>query len=274
MKTLPIRKAGLRGLSQMICFSVVLALSGAVASHAESKAAAPSSSKYVPEGYQLAFYDEFDGNALDTVKWQFRTDKKMGSEQKESNVSVSDGKLILRLTHDPENNDPKRPYSGSGVISRATFVYGYYEARFKIPKARGWHTSFWLQGYDQEGTGTSSAVQEIDICENDSLNPHTYSTNLHKWSPPKKTFGAVYPKEKLPDLSEDFHIWGCEFTPTAIHCYFDGKLVKTYDPAPLGEPNQHNIWLTSICTLTPSKMKPEEHPATAEFDYVRFYKKQ
>lgn len=34
-------------------------------------------------------------------------------------------------------------YTAGGIISKRTFVYGYYEARFKTPPAEGWHTAFW-----------------------------------------------------------------------------------------------------------------------------------
>ncbi len=43
--------------------------------------------------YTLAWADEFNGPALDTEKWGFRTDSKMWSTQKPENVEVSGGTL-------------------------------------------------------------------------------------------------------------------------------------------------------------------------------------
>jgi beta-glucanase (GH16 family) len=38
----------------------------------------------------------------------------------------------------------KLHYTAGGVISKKTFKYGYYEARFRVPPGAGWHTSFWM----------------------------------------------------------------------------------------------------------------------------------
>ena len=48
-------------------------------------------------GYKLIWSDEFNGNTLDTNKWNFRTDSRMRSTQLPKNVSERDGKLILTV---------------------------------------------------------------------------------------------------------------------------------------------------------------------------------
>ena len=93
-----------------------------------------------PPGYQLVFSDEFDGGSLNTNRWGFRLESKMLSTQQRENVSVKDGNLVIALRKESVRG---KNYTGGGVISRPTFVYGYYEARFKTPPAEGWHTSFW-----------------------------------------------------------------------------------------------------------------------------------
>ncbi len=108
-------------------------------------------------GYQLAFSDEFNGTALDTGKWDYRTDSKMLSTQVPGNVGVSDGLLHLHLRKESAGG---KAHTGGGVISRQLFRYGYYEARFRVPAGAGWHTSFWLQKHDGSGgTGTRLAAQ-------------------------------------------------------------------------------------------------------------------
>jgi hypothetical protein len=57
-----------------------------------------------------------------------------------------------------------------------------------------------------------AAVQEIDVCEQDSVNRTSYSVNRHRWKPgPHVSHG--YKRITTPDLTADFHVWGCEFTP-------------------------------------------------------------
>lgn len=223
------------------------------------------------QGYRLVWSDEFDGASLDTSKWEFRTDSRMWSRQKAENVSVHDGMLILSVK---EENSGDMQYTGAGVISRRAFLHGYYEARLKVPRGAGWHTSFWMMRHDgRGGTGPATTCQELDVCENDSVNPRKYGVNVHRWNP-KPHLAIGYKTITSPDLSADFHTFGCEFTPGKVTYFFDGKAVQSI-PATEFPHGEQNIWLTSIASwLGGTKMVDESLlPATAEFDYVRFYEK-
>lgn len=79
--------------------------------------------------------DEFNGDSLDTSKWVYRTDSKHWSTQLPQNVSLRDGRLILAVKKEEAGS---KHYTGSGVISKEAFRYGYYEARFKVPPGAGW----------------------------------------------------------------------------------------------------------------------------------------
>ncbi len=230
-----------------------------------------SSSAPLP-GYKLVWADEFNGSKIDTNKWSFRTDSKMWSAQKPENVSAQDGRLVFAVKK--EDADDKH-YTGTGVISKRAFQYGYYESRFKIPPGAGWHTSFWLQKHDGSGgTNPQDSAQELDICESDSVSPTHYSVNVHKWNP-KPHVSMGFKKVPTPDLSAGFHVFGCEFTPDTVKYFFDGELVQTVDATKFPHSDQ-NIWLTVIATHLGNTTAVDDTklPATAEFDYVRFYAKQ
>jgi hypothetical protein len=218
---------------------------------------------------ELAFEDNFDSTALDSSKWSYRTDSKHWSTQLPANVTVHDGCLYLNVKKETVGT---MNYTGAGVISKAGFKYGYYESRFKIPTGTGWHSSFWMMGYDGKGgSGTANAYQEIDVCENDSKNQLGYSTNLHNWLGTHTYTGAK--NVSTPNLSAEFHTWGCEFTPTVCNYYFEGKLVRTVD-ASLQKHNDSNIWLTTIASYLGGTTAVDDTklPSAAIFDYVRFYK--
>jgi beta-glucanase (GH16 family) len=221
--------------------------------------------------YKLAWSDEFAGAKLDPDKWVCRTDSKMLSTQKPENIAVGDGKLILHLKKEEAG---KKHYTGAGVISKPTFKYGYYEARLKTPPGGGWHTSFWLMKHDGSGgTGVYVAFQELDVIEQDSHIPNCYDVAVHRWKAPYKAFGGNKVRgDKSLNLSENYHTYGCEFTPTTVKYFFDGNLVQTVDVSKI-EHNEQNIWLTSIATQTGDKKGVDESklPATAEFEYVRFF---
>jgi len=224
-----------------------------------------------PPGYRLVWADEFDGPVLDTNKWVFRTDSKLWSKQKPENVSVQKGRLMLAVKKEEAGG---MHYTGGGVISRQTFKYGYYEARFKVPPGAGWHTSFWMMLHNGNGgTGPTVSAQELDVCENDSVHQNSYGVNVHKWNP--KPHVALKGKSvNTPNLSDDFHVYGCEFTPTTVKYYFDGKLVQTVDVSQF-EHSDQNIWLTTIAaSLGGTKAVDDSKlPAAAVYDYVRFYAK-
>ena len=123
----------------------------------------------------------------------YRTGERLLSYQKPENVSIANGLLRIALKKEDVG---KCQYTAGGVISRQTFKYGYYEARFRCPKTAGWHTAFWTMQYFHNGDKTngvdfaqqvehgSGAVkaQEIDICEQDSVNNRSYSAGVIDWS--------------------------------------------------------------------------------------------
>jgi len=191
-------------------------------------------------GYRLAWHEEFDGDRLDTGKWAYRLDTRFWSVQRAENVSVADGCLRLALKKEKQG---EFAYTAGGVISREAFQYGYYEARFRCPPGAGWHTSFWMMRHNRQRTADEAvAVQEIDVCEQDSVTRTSYSVNLHRWKPvPHVSYG--HQRIATPDLAAEFHVWGCEFTPQRIDYYFDGRLVQSLDATVIPHGPQ-NVWLT------------------------------
>ena len=216
---------------------------------------------------KLVFNDDFNGSALDTSLWHYRTDSKLLSTQLPENVTVAGGQLHLNIR---KQNARGMQYTGAGVISKKEFRYGYYESRFRTPPAIGWHTSFWVMKYSGSGgTDTPTAFQEIDICENDSKYKTKYGTNLHNWNGVHiETGGKTI---ATPDLSADFHVFGCDFSPTEVSYYFDGKLVNVID-ATKRKHSDASIWLTTIASAAGGfDVDQTALPSEAIYDYARFY---
>jgi beta-glucanase (GH16 family) len=235
---------------------------------------APATTSLPPAGYQMVFADDFNGSTLDADKWVYRTDSKLLSTQVPKNVSVADGNLRIGIRKQSANG---MNYTGGGIISKADFVYGYFEARFKTPAAEGWHTSFWAQKHDGSGgTTPTNAVLELDFCEQDGGDPHLYSFGAINQRPDatkKETWNAgrwVVPE--APDTAAAFHVWSCEFTPETVRFYFDGRLAKEASSAtfPHGE---MNVWLTSIAGKLKGDRQVDDAslPNAAVYDYVRVY---
>jgi beta-glucanase (GH16 family) len=220
----------------------------------------------VVQGYTLSWSDEFNGTTLDTDKWMYRTDNKGWSTQQAANVSVANGNLEIAVK---KEKTAKQNYTGGGVISKQAFEYGYYEARFKVPPGSGWHTSFWTMDYNDKDTAPLR-TQEIDICEQDSVKTTKFSAGVIAWGNKGKGWGRKY--VQTPDLAADFHVWGCEFTPTVVKFFFDGKLTHQTDATQFKQGPQ-KIWLTCISIgLGGTKyVDNSKLPSGAEFDYVRYF---
>jgi len=260
-------------------------------SHAASFLAAgdpidPASGNAVPfvpeiasQGYKLAFSDEFNGTQLDEDKWQYRVDSKGLSTQTPANVTVSDGCLHVAVKKESARG---KDYTAGGIISKTEFTYGYYEARFRVPAGKGWHTSFYTEHYNGKDTQLTPGREEIDICEQNSSSGKAWGYNytLHDWGSkllphgvevpqPKLSVGHAKPHDEHGDL-HDFHIWGMEFTPTVVNFYFDGELRGSVD-ATTFKHTPMNIWLTSIAFGAP----PDDSklPSEAVFDYIRYFTK-
>jgi hypothetical protein len=217
-------------------------------------------------GYKLAWSDEFNGSTLDTDKWNYRTDTRFWSLQRAANVRVSNGSLYLDLKKETFGTTN---YTGGGVISKKLFRYGYYEARMKVPPGSGWHTSFWMMKANRPATDTVAI--ELDAIENDSVTPLKYGVNTHRHLPtPHLTYGNK--NVTTPSLNADYHVFGCEFTPTLIRYFFEGNVVQTVNATQFPH-NDLNIWLTSIAAPLGGTTSVDDTklPAAALFDYARFF---
>jgi beta-glucanase (GH16 family) len=220
-------------------------------------------------GYALAWSDEFNGEGLDQTKWGYRTDSKMWSTQLPANVSVADGHLVLALKKEKAGG---KAYTGAGIVSRAVFRYGYYEARLQVTSDTGWHTSFWTIPY--EGFSHSSSDegrQELDIVENNSVHLRYYGINTQSWLAPHRIFS---PKYVVPtsDLSATFHVFGCEFTPQTVRYFFDGTKVHEID-ATLFRHGDQNILLTVIASSLGATKAVDDAklPSASLVDYVCYF---
>lgn len=247
-------------VASLACFLFALSI---VTGRTQTPSIRPAVNDGSLSGYKLVWHDEFDGKAVNTNEWNYRTGERFWSTQRPENVSVADGKLRVILKKEKFGNTE---YTAGGLITKREFKFGYYEARGKMPRGKGWHTSFWMM------RNSDDRDQELDVCEMDSINPNGYSTNVHGYKPTPKAQGANH--IVTPDLTMDFHIWGCEFTPTTVTYYFDGKVVDTRNVTnvPLGDVS---IWLTSIAAPLGKTDKVDDSalPAVAEFDYVRFFER-
>jgi len=221
--------------------------------------------------FELAFSDEFTSAQTDTNKWHFRTDSKHWSTQLRQNIELKDGHLKIHLK---KENSKGKEYTGGGLISKDTFGYGYYETKMMTPKSAGWHSSFWLMGYDGSGgTGPSKTYIEIDILENDSKINLGYRTNLHIWKGTHKDLGGEYVSSEK--LNQDFQTVACLYRADSLFYFYNGKEVDRKEIRNTPKSGM-SIWLTCIASFLGGTEKVDDAglPSELLFDYVRFYREK
>ena len=242
------------------------------------------------KNWQLAFSDEFNDTQIDSSKWtvengiKYRSDVTLYAnsnqvEEKTGNAFIYYQKSSL---HDSA-------YFAGRMNSQNKFAttYGYLECRIHLVKPDGHQTAFWMMP-DGEGStapngvkdGTANDGAEIDIVEGNKLT--TYSNGLH-WdgyeAPAHKSNGTNI---KAPDLfTQEYHIFGFEWTPTFLKFYYDGKLVRTMSAANLIPHVPHYIYFSGSCfgandwvngDIRKNEFIQKGNRDAAYIDYVRVYK--
>ncbi|GAA1564765.1 hypothetical protein GCM10009827_102920 [Dactylosporangium maewongense] len=250
-----------RLLAIVLLVPVAVGLGTATAAHAD-----PAGT-----GYTLVFEDQFNGTAVDTAKWNYRTDSKAYSTQRPQNVSVSGGALNIALKKETYGG---KDYTGGGVVSKQTLRYGYYETRAKLNDGAGWHSSFWLMSGDGSTTFPASQRSEIDGFEIDSISPTRIHHGVLTWKgngvSAGKSYGTTYTSDTID--SRDWHVYGIDWSETSTKFYVDGVLKYTAPYLPTDWTHDYtSIWLTSIAYG--SVPDASKLPSAVQFDYVRYWQK-
>ena len=194
--------------------------------------------------WKLVWSDEFDGDRVDTTKWDFDIGNGFydykhnnwvpgwGNEElqyytrESDNVSVRDSLLTIRAV--------KESLHGCGYTSARlktrkrdgtplfTKLYGKFEFRAKVPWGKGMWPALWLLPQDDKYGGWA-ASGEIDVMEIAGEKPHEVLGTIH--------FGSGYPARslvthihRLPGGStvKDWHVYSVEWEPGEIRWSVDG----------------------------------------------------
>ncbi len=170
--------------------------------------------------WQLTFSDEFDGNALDSKRWEPESGSPTHilSSRWPENIVVKDG--LCRLVTKKESRGGKEWTSAHFWTRTFRQKYGYYEARYRYNSTTGLNNAFWLMTRANEATPTLKF--ELDI--NEGHTPSEINMNIHQWA---GTHSAKSEKFiSTLDLSRDFHVYGFEWSEKELIWYLDGREIR------------------------------------------------
>lgn len=244
----------------------------------------------VPEGYELVWNDEFDGDKLDTSSWTHEVQNSgwvnnelqnyvNGSFNGKRVTEVSDG--ILTIT---AFKDGGKVYSGRIYANvNEGWKYGIFEARIKLPKGKGTWPAYWMMPANNDfGKTPWPLCGEIDIMEEVGYNPDYTSSSIHCESY-NHTKGTQKTAERLTQgAQDDFHIYRLEWTENGIYTYVDDVRLLSFGNDGKGDvktwPFNKPFYL--ILNLAwggdwggAQGVDESVLPATMEVDYVRVFQK-
>ena len=262
--------------------------------------AAEESPYYAPEGYQLVWQDEFDGNygyapnengvprtELNPDYWTHEV-KNAGwvnhELQNYVNHKTPEGKLVtelrngkLRITALKENG---KVYSGRVYAKvKEGWKYGYIEASIKLPKGKGTWPAFWMMPVNFRSW---PADGEIDIMEEVGYHPDYVSSSLHANAHVHSDGTQVTHEMKCAGAEGEFHTYAILWTAKNITTYVDGKVQLSYDNRGLGRDDwPYDDPFYVIFNLAwggdwggAQGVDESALPATMEVDYIRVFQKK
>ena len=259
-----------------------------------TQAAATSAAYPAPEGYSLVWHDEFNsGTELNADDW---THEVQGSGwvndelQNYVNHVTPGGSLVTEVKNGALQihclKENGKIYSGR-VYARKNqgWLYGYFEARIKLPKGKGTWPAFWMMPVNNDWeTNPWPKCGEIDIMEEVGAVPNEVSSSLHTWDYNHTKGTQKTHKMTIAGAEGEFHTYALEWTADAITTYVDGKVQLSFTKQQMG--SDHNQWpfyyaFYPILNLAwggswggMNGVDEKALPCTMEIDYLRVFQKK
>lgn len=245
----------------------------------------------VPEGYDLVWHDEFDGDELNRADWTHEVQSSgWVNNELQNYVNTSyDGKFVtevgdgtLKINCFKASNG--KIYSGR-IYAKVNqgWKFGIVEARIKLPKGRGTWPAFWMMPVNNDfGANPWPKCGEIDIMEEVGYHPNYTSSSIHC-----ESYNHVIGTQKTAErytagAEDDFHVYRLEWTAEYIRTYVDGQMLLNFvndgknnvSTWPFSKPFYvilNLAWGGSWGGIQGTD--DTRLPATMEVDYVRVFQK-
>ena len=267
-----------------------------IAAGSSAQPVAPVEPDNAPAGYTKVFADEFDGTAIDMSKWAYDThrnadgwynqEKQYYAAGRPENARLENGRLVIEARAETLDKARFPDFGGQRYTStrlftngRASWTYGFYEIRAKIPCGRGTWPAIWMLPEDPNVKWPDGG--EIDIMEHVGFEPTvihqtliTSAFNFNSGSEQTKAF-------TVPDACTAFHryqlLWTDKFIVTGIDDqpkFMLKNVAKGRDRWPFDRPMHLLLNIAVGGSWGGQKgIDANAFPARMEVDYVRVYQK-
>ncbi len=232
------------------------------------------------DSWKLIWYDEFEGNTLDTLNWNIREAKpgwvnnELQYYAKQGTIAVNDGKLKIIAKKKGDK------YFSGRINSKGKreFQYGRIEFRAKLPEGKGTWPALWMLGSNIEEVGWPTCG-EIDIMEHIGKMQNIVHGTIHM-----KEASGNHPFSgglKVNTASTNFHNYAIEWDEEKIRFFINDLNYYTYAPDrkttenwPFNQPFFLIVNFAVGGNWPGFDIEDNKLPQVLEVDYVRVYQKK
>ncbi len=186
-------------------------------------------------GYQSVFFDDFNGDSLNTDVWQYRSSgPRRNGFNAQSQVEVKDGNLVMTAEY-LENGEFGAGWYAGMINLKQNYTRGYFEIKCICNKGKGFWSAFWLQApspYDPEISRGGIGGAEIDIFEamsageRTSLRRNAVTQTIHCAGKTGDTSGKINSCQlgtfRGKDIYNQYNTYGVEWTEDEYIFYING----------------------------------------------------
>ena len=240
----------------------------------------------VPSGHVLVWSDEFNTDGLpDPSRWDYDTgrnregwfnnERQYYAQARAENSVVSNGRL--RITAKLEELRSAADWGGQRYTSarlltrgKASWTYGFFEVRAKLPCGRGSWPAIWLLA----NSGVWPDGGEIDLMEQVGNDPGRVFGTVHTSKSGGPGTGSAV---QVPDACTAFHNYQLNWTANELAIGIDGVVYYRYaNPRegvstwPFDAP-QFLILNIAVGGNLGGRIDDNDFPITMEIEHVRIY---
>lgn len=184
--------------------------------------------------WTLVWEDNFEQDGLpDPAKWSYETgyirnnEKQYYTKERKENARQENGKLILEARRDKYEG---HEYTSASIHTKntATWKYGRFEVRAKVPTGNGTWPAAWMLGVNIREVGWPMSG-EIDIMEYVGFDPERVHGNVHTKAYNHNINTNKGATVELPDAHENFHLYAVEWTPEKIDFFVNDEKYFTFE---------------------------------------------
>ena len=185
--------------------------------------------------WEKVWGDEFEGQGLpNSSKWYYETggdgwgnqERQYYTRDDTDNARVEDGHLIIEARKESYQGNA---YTSARLNSEASWKYGRFVARAKVPEGRGTWPAIWMLPDEQiYGDQYWPDNGEIDIMEHVGYDPGVIHGTIHTEAFNHNDGTDRGGSLNVPTATSAFHTYAMEWTPNEIRVFVDGERYFTF----------------------------------------------